>query len=290
MKQTNDILEDNQVLYNNGEIELKVSVDNDTIWLSQKQLSALFEVTKQNVSLHINRIFKDEELKEELVVKYYLTTAKDGKKYKTKHYNLDMIISIGYRVNSIKATKFRQWATSVLKSYIQYGYVINSEKITNERFVSLENDVNFLKEKVNNISNQIEDKSIELKQGIFYDGEIFDAYSFISDLIRSAKSEIILIDNYVDDTTLNLFSKNQNATVTIYTHSISRSLKTDLEKYNKQYKKIDIKTNKSFHDRFLIIDDKEIYHIGASLKDLGKKTFAFSKMDIGFLNILDKLK
>jgi len=221
--------------------------------------------------------------------------ANDGKKRKINFYNLDMIISVGYRVNSKKATKFRQWATSVLKSYIQNGYAINSEKITNERFVSLEKDVNSLKSKVNSISNLIDTDTLKTKQGIFYNGQIFDAHSFVSDLIRSAKESIKLIDNYVDDTTLSLFSKNQNISITIYTHTLSKALKIDLEKYNKQYQTIEIKTNKNFHDRFLIIDDKEIYHIckcgfaslhGASLKDLGKKVFAFSKMDREFVNVL----
>lgn len=280
---------ENIVIYNEGELELKVSLGEETIWLTQKQLSELFEVTKQNISLHINRVFKDEELVENSVVKYFLTTAKDGKKYKTKHYNLDMIISIGYKVNSIKATKFRQWATTVLKSYIQNGFVINSEKITNERFLSLENDVNFLKEKVQNISTKIEDKTLKLNQGIFYNGQVFDAYNFVSNLIREAKQSIILIDNYIDDTTLTIFSKVPNIKVTIYTHTITKQLKLDLKKYNTQYNNITLKTFKNSHDRFLIIDDKEFYHIGASLKDLGKKWFAFSKMDIKSFNILEKL-
>jgi len=281
---------ENVVIYNEGELELKVSVGEETIWLNQKQLSEIFEVTKQNISLHINRVFKDKELVEDSVVKYLLTTAKDGKKYNTKHYTLDMIISVGYRVNSKKATKFRQWATSVLRSYIQNGYAINSEKITNERFVSLENDVNFLKEKINNISNQIEDKSLKTKQGIFYDGEVFDAYSFVSNLIREAKQSIILIDNYIDDTTLTIFSKVPNIKVTIYTHTISKQLKLDLRKYNTQYNNITLKTFKNSHDRFLILDEKELYHIGASLKDLGKKWFAFSKMEIESFDLLSKLE
>jgi len=134
------------VVYNNGELELNVSVEQDTIWLTQKQIAELFEVTKQNISLHINKIFKDNELIQNSVVKDYLITAKDGKKYKTKHYNLDMIISIGYKVNSVTATKFRQWATTVLKNYITNGYAINSDKIANERFVSLERQVNLLSE------------------------------------------------------------------------------------------------------------------------------------------------
>lgn len=201
-----------------------------------------------------------------------------------------MILSVGYRVNSKKATKFRQWATSILKNYIINGYSINGEKITNERFISLENDVNFLKEKLNLISNQIEDKSIKPKQGIFYDGQVYDAYIFINDLIKSAKNSIVLIDNYCDESVLTLLSKrDKKVSCTIYTKSITKQLKLDLEKYNTQYPKIEMKKFEDSHDRFLILDDKEVYHIGASLKDLGKKWFAFSKFDIKAFDMLSKL-
>ena len=206
------------------------------------------------------------------------------------HYNLDMIISIGYRVNSIKATKFRQWATSVLKNYIQNGYIINSDKITNDRFKELENDVILLKSKVENISNLLEDKTLKPKQGIFYDGQIFDAYVFINDLFKIAVDEIILIDNYIDETVFTLFSKYPNIKIKIYTKIISKQLKLDFEKYKTQYRNIELKEFKNSHDRFLILDKKEIYHIGASLKDLGKKWFAFSKFEIENLKILEKLK
>ena len=201
-----------------------------------------------------------------------------------------MIISIGYRVNSIKATKFRQWATSVLKNYIQNGYIINSDKITNDRFKELENDVILLKSKVENISNLLEDKTLKPKQGIFYDGQIFDAYVFINDLFKIAVDEIILIDNYIDETVFTLFSKYPNIKIKIYTKIISKQLKLDFEKYKTQYRNIELKEFKNSHDRFLILDKKEIYHIGASLKDLGKKWFAFSNFEIENLKILEKLK
>ena len=201
-----------------------------------------------------------------------------------------MIISIGYRVNSITATKFRQWATSILKNYIKNGYVINADKITNERFVNLENDVNILKSQMNDIKSLIKNNTLETTQGIFFDGQIYDSYSFISDLLRSAKSEIILIDNYIDDTILTLFLKIPNVKATIYTNIISKQLKLDFEKYSKQYDNITLKTFKDSHDKFLIIDKKEIYHIGASLKDLGKKWFAFSKINLEIVELLKKLK
>lgn len=272
------------VIYNEGELELKVSVKEETIWLTQKQLGDIFDKDQSVISRHINNIFKDNEVNEKSNMQKMHIANSDKP---VKFYSLDIVLAVGYRTNSAKAIKFRQWATSILKNYIQNGYAINSEKITNERFVSLEKEVSTLKEKVHTISNNLEDKSSIPTQGIFYNGQIFDAHRFVSDLIREAKDIIKLVDNYIDDTTLNLFSKNQNIDVIIYTQTIPKSLKTDLEKYNTQYKKIDIKINKNFHDRFLIIDDKELYHIGASLKDLGKKVFGFSKMDMelfdGFL-------
>ncbi|MDD2888182.1 MAG: RhuM family protein [Aliarcobacter sp.] len=283
----------NIVLYNDGELELKVSVNEETIWLTQKQLSELFGVTKQNISLHINNIFKDKELNTNSTVKFFLIVQKEGNREiqrNIEHYNLDMIISIGYRVNSITATKFRQWATSILKNYIKNGYVINADKITNERFVNLENDVNILKSQMNDVKSLIRNNTLETTQGIFFDGQIYDSYSFISDLLRSAKNEIILIDNYIDDTVLTLFSKIPNIKVTIYTNIISKQLKLDFEKYSKQYNNITLKTFKDSHDRFLILDKKEIYHIGASLKDLGKKWFAFSKINLEISELLEKLK
>lgn len=278
------------IIYSQGELELNVSVDEETIWLTQKQIGELFEVTKQNISLHISRIFKEEELDKNSVVKFFLTTAIDGKTYNTKHYNLDMIVSIGYKVNSKKATKFRQWATSVLKNYIQNGYVINSEKITHERFKELENNVSLLKSKVEYISNSFEDNSLKPKQGIFYDGQIFDAYLFVVDLIKSAKSEIVLVDNYINETVLTLLSKNPKIKIIIYTQSISKQLELDVQKYNKQYNNLQVKITKKFHDRFMILDNKEVYHIGASLKDIGNKVFAFSKFEIGTFGILERLE
>ncbi|MFY9079196.1 RhuM family protein [Aliarcobacter cryaerophilus] len=275
----------NLVVYNDGELELKVSVDSETIWLTQKQIAEVFGGTKQNISLHINNIYKEKELDKISTVKYYLTVQKEGNREVTRnieHYNLDMILSLGYRINSIKATKFRQWATSVLKNYIQNGYAINNHKITEQRLFALENDMQFIKSKIKN-------NSLEFNQNIFFDGQIYDAYSFVNDLLKLAKSEIILIDNYIDDTVFTLFSKYPNINFRIYTSTISKQLKLDFEKYSKQYKNISLKTFKSSHDRFLIIDKKEIYHLGASLKDLGKKWFAFSKMSLDFLNLDDIL-
>lgn len=273
----------NLVVYNDGELELKVSVDSETIWLSAIQIAYLFSVNRPAIVKHIGNIYKDEELVENATCSILEQVAKDGKIRKINFYNLDIIISVGYRVNSKKATQFRKWATSILKNYIQNGYAINSHKITEQRLLSLENDMQFIKSKIKN-------NSLELKENIFYDGEVFDAYSFINDLLKLAKSEIVLIDNYIDDTVFTLFSKYPNISFIIYTSNISKQLNLDFEKYQKQYKNIELKTFKESHDRFLIIDKKEIFHIGASLKDLGRKWFAFSKMNLDINEILEKLK
>ena len=276
----------NLVVYNDGELELKVSVDSETIWLTQLQMSQLFDTSTDNVGLHLKNIYLEKELDENSTTEFFSVVRKEGNrlvKRELKHYNLDVIICVGYRVSSLRATKFRQWATSVLKNYIQNGYAINNHKITEQRLFALENDMQFIKSKIKN-------NSLEFNQNIFFDGQIYDAYSFVNDLLKLAKSEIVLIDNYIDDTVFTLFSKYPNINFTIYTSTISKQLKLDFEKYSKQYKNISLKTFKSSHDRFLIIDKKEIYHLGASLKDLGKKWFAFSKMSFDIDLIFNRLK
>ncbi|MFA6761240.1 MAG: DNA-binding protein, partial [Sulfuricurvum sp.] len=180
-------------------------------------------------------------------------------------------------------------ATSVLKSYIYNGYAINGEKITHERFVSLENSVDLLKNKMEHIESKIKTDTLDLKQGIFYDGQIYDAYDFINTLLKSAKGEVVLIDNYIDESIFTLFSKYLDLSFTIHTNNITKQLKLDYEKYKKQYSNIDLKSFKSSHDRFLVLDKQEIYHIGASLKDLGKRWFAFSKMHLDAGEMLGRL-
>lgn len=283
----------NVVVYNDGELELNVSVENETVWLNRNQISELFGRDIKTIGKHISNVFKDKELEVYSTVAKFATLQNEGGrevKRDIEYYNLDVIISVGYRVKSQKGVKFRQWATTILRNYIQNGYVINGEKITNERFKELENDVTLLKAKVENISNLLEDKNIKSKQGIFYDGEIFDAYVFINDLLKLAVDEIILIDNYIDETVFTLFSKYLNIKIKIYTHTISKQLKLDFQKYQTQYKNVELFVFKNSHDRFLIIDKKEVYHLGASLKDLAKKWFAFSKLEIENLKILEKLK
>ena len=284
-------MKDNQiVVYENGEIELKVSLDNktETIWLTQKQIAILFEKDVRTINDHIKAIYKDKELQEDSTIRNFRIVQMEGNRKVSrdvKHYNLDMILSVGYRVNSKKATKFRQWATKVLKQYIINGYAINSEKITVDRFLNLEKDVVSLKDDMQNVKKLISNNQIDLKQGIFCNGQIYDAYVFVNDLLKSAKKEIILIDNYVDDTVLTLFSKYQELQFKIITKSISKQLKLDIDRYNSQYNNLEFQTSNKFHDRFLIIDNKEAYHIGASLKDVGKKIFAFSKIEVSLLSV-----
>jgi len=276
------------IIYQNGEIEINVSVDKDTIWLSSEKIAMLFGVQRPAIVKHINNIYKTNELSKILTCSILEQVTKDGKKRKKNFYNLDVIISVGYRVNSIRATQFRIWATSVLKQYVYKGFVINSEKITHQRFKELENDVSILKNKVTEIDLYLKTNQL-LKQGVFFDNQVFDAYIFVSDLIRGANKSIILIDNYIDDTVLTLLSKRKKSVeVVILTKKIGRQLLLDIDKYNAQYEPI--KIFKNAHDRFLIIDEKDVYHFGASLKDLGKKWFAFSKMNKNSITIMENIR
>lgn len=243
---------------------------DETVWLTQAQMMELFETSKQNVSLHVNNIFKEGELSIDSVVKESLTTAADGKSYKTKYYSLDVIISVGYRIKSHRGTQFRIWATGILKEYLLRGYAVN------QRVERLERRMGDVEDKVNFFVKT----ALPPHEGVFVDGQIFDAYTFASDLIKRAKKRIVLFDNYVDETVLLLLSKRKaSVSAEIYTKKISTQLQLDLTKHNAQYAPIAVGTTAVFHDRFMIIDNS-VYHIGASLKDLGKKLFAFSKIDI----------
>ncbi len=260
------------ILYQpDSEVKLEVRLENETVWLTQAQMVELFQTSKQNISLHTNNIFKEGELKQEAVVKESLTTAADGKNYRVKYYNLDVIISVGYRVKSIRGTQFRQWANKVLKEYLLKGYSVN------RRLTELEHTVAEHSRKIDFFVRT----SLPPVEGIFYDGQIFDAYKFATDLIRSARKSLLLIDNYVDESVLLMLSKrNTGVEADIYTQAVSRQLQLDLQKHNSQYPPIELHTYKKCHDRFLIIDRTEVWHIGASLKDLGKKMFAFSRLEI----------
>ena len=229
-----------------GTIQLEVQLHEETVWLTQAQMAILFETTRNNITIHIGNLFKEGELEKISVCKESLLTASDGKPYKTKIYNLDVIISVGYRVKSKRGTDFRKWANKVIKDFILKGYAVNN------RLDKLEVKVYKLEEKTAEIETKIKGQ-LPPHEGVFYNGQIFDAYNFISDLIRMAKKDIILIDNYIDDSVLKILNKREdNVSATIYTAHISENLKLDLEKHNSQYQPISIKQFNKSHDRFMI--------------------------------------
>lgn len=279
-------MKDEIIIYqaNEASTRIEVQLAYETIWLNQAQIVTLFDSSKANISEHLKSIFKSKELNEVSVVRNFRTTASDGKTYNIKYYNLDAIISVGYRVNSLRGTQFRIWANNVLKDYLLKGYALNN------RMNRIEDHINILTKRIDGIDLHIQSGEIP-KQGIFFNGQVFDAYAFFSEIIKKAQHYIILIDNYVDETVLIQLSKrNPNVSATIYTGKISQQLLLDLDKHNKQYPPIEIKQFSESHDRFIIIDQTELYHIGASLKDLGKKWFAFSRMDSLAADLLKKLE
>ena len=273
----------NEIVIYQSEIltsHIDVLIEDETVWLTQLQMAELFQTTRNNITLHIGNIFKENELETILVSKDYLLTASDGKKYKTKLYNLDVIISVGYRVKSKTGTQFRIWATNTLKTYLLKGYVIQ------DRIESIEKKLYDHDTKIKLLLKT----NLPPNQGVFFDGEVFDAYVFVSKLVKSAKKSIVLIDNYCDETVLALLSKRQpKVKASIYLNKIDSAFKLDIEKHNSQYSVINVHLFKKSHDRFLILDQKEVYHIGASLKDLGKKWFAFSKLNIDAKELLGKV-
>jgi hypothetical protein len=271
-------------------IEVRLDEDNETFWLTQEQIARLFERDRTVISKHLKNIFKNQELDESMVSAFFAHTTQHGailektQSRNVKYYNLDVILSIGYRVNSKRGTQFRIWANRVLKEFLFKGYALNY------RMNRIEDNLENLKGKVDQIDLQISSQLIPT-QGVFFDGQIFDAYELMSRIIRSASKEIILIDNYIDESVLSQLSKrSENVEAIIYTKTISMVLQLDLERHNSQYPPIQIRELRESHDRFLIIDQKELYHIGASLKDLGKRWFAFSKMDEVMLDfVLNRL-
>ena len=267
------------VLYQPDEtIRLEVRMGDDTVWLTQAQMAELFYVKEHTITYHIKEIYKTEELEEKGTARKIRVVRKEGHRYVNRNidfYNLDMIISVGYRVNSKRGVKFRQWATKVLKEYLLQGYTVN------QQISEIKQTMVQQKKEIAEIRNKVDffvQTSLPPLQGVFFDGQIFDAYRFVSDLVRKADRRIILIDNYVDDTVLALLDKRkEGVTATIYTKSISHQFQLDIQRHNEQYAPIEVQQFNRAHDRFLIIDD-EVYHIGASIKDLGKKWFAFALM------------
>jgi hypothetical protein len=276
-------MKDEIVLYRPDEnaehIEVRIDEKTENIWLTQKQIADLFGTQRPAITKHLGNIFNSGELDENVVSSILEHTTVHGaikgkkQKVKVKYYNIDVVLSVGYRVNSGRASQFRIWATRVLKDYLLKGYAINN------RMNRIEDNVQALAEKVNQIDLQINTHLIPT-QGVFFDGQIFDAYELASRIIRSAKKSIVLIDNYIDETTLtHLAKKEKGVVVLLLTKTNSKQLTLDLQKANEQYGNFTAKAFTQSHDRFLIIDGKDVYHLGASLKDLGRKWFAFSKLE-----------
>ena len=274
--------EQNQIiLYRpNDTISLEVRLENETVWLSQAQMAELFIKDQSVIARHIKNIFTEEELETEGNMQILHNTISKFKP--TTLYSLDVVISVGYRVKSKRGTEFRRWANKVLKEYLLRGYAVNQrinllEDKTDRKFAEQDAKIEDLNKQVDFFVRTV----LPPIEGIFHNGQIFDAYKFATDLIKSAEKSLVLVDNYVDESVLLMLSKREaGVSAKIYTANISKQLSLDLTKHNKQYPPIEVFKHTTSHDRFLIIDDAEVYHIGASLKDLGKKLFAFSKLNI----------
>ncbi|MDO5314595.1 MAG: RhuM family protein [bacterium] len=261
------------ILYQpDNSIELEVRMEAETVWLNRQQMALLFNRDVKTIGKHINNALT-EELRDFSTVAKFATVQKEGERVVTRnveYYSLDMVLSVGYRVKSQRGIEFRQWANKVLKDYLLRGYAVN------QRIERLEQRVSKTEEKIDLFVRT----SLPPVEGVFYDGQIFDAHVFASNLIKSAKSSIVLIDNYIDESVLVTLSKRENnVSAKIVTRGISNQFQLDLNRHNSQYPQIDVEERTDIHDRFLIIDNT-VYHIGASLKDLGKKLFAFSKLGI----------
>ena len=270
------------ILYQpNEELSLEVRLENETVWLNRQQLSILFGRDVKTIGKHVQNALK-EELSGVSTVAEFATVQNEDTRLVTReieYYNLDVVLSVGYRVKSSRGVEFRRWANKVLKEYLLQGYAINQR-------------IERLEQRMSNTENKIEffvRTSLPPTEGVFYDGQIFDAFAFFNNLVRSAKKRIVLIDNYIDDSVLlRLAERQENVSATIYTKQTSPSFNEALQQHNQQYPQIEVVKFKKSHDRFLITDD-EVYHIGASIKDLGKKWFAFCKLETPADELLSKL-
>lgn len=288
-------MKDEIILYRPDElaehIEVRIDEETETIWLTQQQIADLFGTQRPAITKHLGNIFKSGELVENVVSSILEHTTSHGaiqsktQKVRTKYYNIDAVLSVGYRVNSVRATQFRIWATRVLKEYLLRGYAINN------RMNRFEDHLDSLSKKVTQIELQI-NTSLIPAQGVFFDGQVFDAYELASRIIRSARKSIVLIDNYVDESSIShLAKKGKDVKVHLLTMNLNKQLTLDVQKAGEQYGNFCAISFTHSHDRFLIIDGKEVYHLGASLKDLGKKWFAFSRLDAKSVEgILNEIK
>ena len=266
-----------------GLTRIQVELEEETVWLTQEQMSILFGKGRTTITEHIRNIFLEGELQESKVCRKFRHTTQHGaidgllQTRDVKFYNLDVIISVGYRVKSIRGTQFRQWANKVLKEYLLRGYAVNQrvnqlEDKVDRRFADYDQKIEHLNQQVDFFVKT----SLPPKEKVFFDGQLFDAHVLMSRLVESAEKRIVLIDNYIDESVLTLLLKRKDKVeATIYTMQMSGAFKLDLQKHNKQYPPVAVKIYTNAHDRFLIIDDK-VYHVGASVKDLGKKLCAVS--------------
>ena len=265
----------------NETIHLEVRLEDETVWLSQDQIALLFGTQRPAITKHLANIYKAGELDEKGTCSILEHMGHGGQQsYRTKYYNLDVILSVGYRVNSRNATLFRRWASGVLKEYLLRGYAVN------ERLDRLENRMTKAEEQIGVVLKT----ALPPVEGVLFEGQICDAYATVLKLIKSAQKFLVLIDNYIDESVLTMLGdRSPGVSATIYTKHFSRKLRLDLQRYNAQYPPVVIKAYQGVHDRFLILDDTIVYHIGASLKDLGKSLFAFSRMEFPAKELLDRL-
>ena len=295
------------VLYQpNEQMSLEVKLENETVWLNRQQLSILFDRDIKTIGKHINNALKEElrpvvaksgttgnESTSNATVAKFAIVQKEGNREvirQVEFYSLDIILSVGYRVKSSRGIEFRRWANQVLKDYMLRGYAVNQRIVHVEEY--FDKRLRAHEQRIENVEQKIDffvRTSLPPQQGIFYDGQIFDAYTFINDRIREATTRIILIDNYIDDSVLTMLAKRADkVAATIYTNHISRQLSLDLQKHNAQYPPIEVTAFDRSHDRFLCIDET-VYHLGASIKDLGKKWFAFNRMEMPTTELLQKI-
>ena len=271
------------VKFIDGELELDVNVNHndETIWLNQTQIALLFCKSKSTINEHIKNILEKELDEKDVVRKFGKTELSNVKTKPILFYNLDLVLAVGYKVNSKRGIEFRKWASKVLKEYLLKGYVINENRVivSNENYIDLRNEVSNINNRLIKLEDKVFDKEYGLNK-ILYDGQFYDAYTLIQQIFESANNEIIIIDNYVDRTVLDrLIVKKNNVKVTIYTSITSRLLGKDIDFFNKQYGKLEVKYTTKVHDRYIIIDQTKLYHLGHSIKDLGKKICSISESD-----------
>ncbi|MCQ2049533.1 MAG: virulence RhuM family protein [Candidatus Saccharibacteria bacterium] len=256
-----------------GEFHIEVRVENETVWLTQALMAELFATTRNNITLHIKNIFQECELSENSVSKEFLLTARDSKKYKTKFYNLDVIISVGYRVKSIHGTRFRQWANKILKEHLLKGNSVN------QRLISHENKLEIHDSRISSLEKQVDffvKANLPPSEGVLNAKSWWSGYEFAAQLVRSAKEEIVIIDPYADDTALTLMTKlAPDVKAIVYSARINRTMQEEVARINRQFPTVELRNMRDVHDRFIIVDNT-IYHVGASIRDLGNKLTAFS--------------